>query len=350
MRAHRRATRCDARQPALHQAAGRRADRCASRPRIARSSRSKRTSSRAAPAARSTNAWPRTAHACRHCNLGIPDRFIEHGSREDCLALAGLDPAVDRSARSRAGGTCRRAPSPPDGQRSVVSRNFSDSGAVREPPHGRLLYTAACPTIRSPTESANATPCRPSQHRFRPPSASSRTCRATPIPASIPINKVGIKDVYHPVRVKDRSRGEQHTIANFNMYVALPHNFKGTHMSRFVEVLHRNEREISVESFRDILMEMTEKLDARVRPHRNGLPVLRDEEGAGVGRREPDGLQGLADRRAARRQARAVAARSSSPQPACARARSGSRITARTTSARTSRSRRASTATCGSRS
>jgi GTP cyclohydrolase IB len=78
----------------------------------------------------------------------------------------------------------------------------------------------------------------------------------------IPINKVGIKDVYHPVRVKDRSRGEQHTIANFNMYVALPHNFKGTHMSRFVEVLHRNEREISVESFRDILVEMTEKLDA----------------------------------------------------------------------------------------
>ena len=78
----------------------------------------------------------------------------------------------------------------------------------------------------------------------------------------IPINKVGIKDVYHPVRVKDRSRGEQHTIANFNMYVALPHNFKGTHMSRFVEVLHRNEREISVESFRDILTEMTEKLDA----------------------------------------------------------------------------------------
>lgn len=79
----------------------------------------------------------------------------------------------------------------------------------------------------------------------------------------IPIHKVGIKDVFHPVRVKDRSRGEQHTIANFNMYVALPHNFKGTHMSRFVEVLHGNEREISVESFRDILIEMTDKLDAQ---------------------------------------------------------------------------------------
>lgn len=78
----------------------------------------------------------------------------------------------------------------------------------------------------------------------------------------LPINKVGIKDIFHPVRVKDRSGGEQHTVANFNMFVALPHNFKGTHMSRFVEVLHRNEREISVESFGDILKEMTEKLDA----------------------------------------------------------------------------------------
>ncbi|HYM27216.1 MAG TPA: GTP cyclohydrolase, FolE2/MptA family, partial [Steroidobacteraceae bacterium] len=64
----------------------------------------------------------------------------------------------------------------------------------------------------------------------------------------IPIDKVGVKDIFHPVRVKDRSGGEQHTIANFNMYVYLPHGFKGTHMSRFVEILHR-EREISVESF-----------------------------------------------------------------------------------------------------
>jgi GTP cyclohydrolase IB len=78
----------------------------------------------------------------------------------------------------------------------------------------------------------------------------------------IPINKVGIKDVYHPVRVRDRSGGEQHTVANFNMYVALPHNFKGTHMSRFVEVLHLHEREISVESFRQMLGEMTGRLDA----------------------------------------------------------------------------------------
>ena len=78
----------------------------------------------------------------------------------------------------------------------------------------------------------------------------------------IPINKVGIKDIYHPVRVSDRSGGEQHTIANFNMYVALPHNFKGTHMSRFVEILMGQEREISVESFGQMLHEVTRRLDA----------------------------------------------------------------------------------------
>jgi GTP cyclohydrolase IB len=79
----------------------------------------------------------------------------------------------------------------------------------------------------------------------------------------LPINRVGIKDISHPVRVKDRSAGEQHTIASFNMYVSLPHNFKGTHMSRFVEILH-GEREISVESFAKMLATMTQRLEADV--------------------------------------------------------------------------------------
>jgi GTP cyclohydrolase I len=78
----------------------------------------------------------------------------------------------------------------------------------------------------------------------------------------IAIDKVGIKDIRHPVRVQDRTGGEQHTIAYFNMYVNLPHNFKGTHMSRFVEILNLHEREITVESFKDMLGEMTEKLEA----------------------------------------------------------------------------------------
>ncbi|MDA8361155.1 MAG: GTP cyclohydrolase FolE2 [Gammaproteobacteria bacterium] len=80
----------------------------------------------------------------------------------------------------------------------------------------------------------------------------------------IAIDKVGIKDIRHPVRVKDRSQGEQHTVAMFNMYVELPHNFKGTHMSRFVEILNRYETEISVESFPHMLAEMVERLEANV--------------------------------------------------------------------------------------
>jgi GTP cyclohydrolase I len=78
----------------------------------------------------------------------------------------------------------------------------------------------------------------------------------------IAINKVGIKDIRHPVRIRDRSEGEQHTVASFNMYVNLPHNFKGTHMSRFVEILNNHEREISVQSFKEMLAEMAEKLEA----------------------------------------------------------------------------------------
>ena len=64
----------------------------------------------------------------------------------------------------------------------------------------------------------------------------------------LPIDKVGIKSIRHPVKVLDKSGGVQHTVATFNMYVGLPHNFKGTHMSRFVEILNSHEREISVES------------------------------------------------------------------------------------------------------
>lgn len=78
----------------------------------------------------------------------------------------------------------------------------------------------------------------------------------------IAINKVGIKSVRHPVLIQDRSGGDQHTVANFNMYVNLPHNFKGTHMSRFVEIINNHEREISVKSFKDMLTEMTERLEA----------------------------------------------------------------------------------------
>ena len=84
----------------------------------------------------------------------------------------------------------------------------------------------------------------------------------TPDVRQIAIDKVGIKSIRHPVVVKDKSGGEQHTVAMFNMYVHLPHHFKGTHMSRFVEILNMNEHAISVESFENILREMVKRLEA----------------------------------------------------------------------------------------
>ncbi len=76
------------------------------------------------------------------------------------------------------------------------------------------------------------------------------------------INKVGIKSIRHPVKIAEKTGGIQHTVASFNMYVGLPHNFKGTHMSRFVEILNSHEKELSVESFRTMLREMVVKLEA----------------------------------------------------------------------------------------
>src|SRR5436190_677884 len=95
------------------------------------------------------------------------------------------------------------------------------------------------------------------------PPVSIADVQSSPDTRRLPIDQVGIKDIRHPVRVKDKSQGEQHTIATFNMYVELPHNFKGTHMSRFVEILNQYDMEISVESFRDMLREMSERLNAR---------------------------------------------------------------------------------------
>jgi GTP cyclohydrolase I len=86
--------------------------------------------------------------------------------------------------------------------------------------------------------------------------------QSSPDLRQLPIDKVGIKDIRHPVLVRDRSQGVQHTIANFNMYVELPHNFKGTHMSRFVEILNAHDMEISVESFKHMLSEMATRLEA----------------------------------------------------------------------------------------
>jgi GTP cyclohydrolase IB len=87
--------------------------------------------------------------------------------------------------------------------------------------------------------------------------------QSTPDTRRLAIDRVGVKAIRHPVRIAEMAGGVQHTVATFNMYVHLPHHFKGTHMSRFVEILNSHEREISVSSFGLMLKEMVQRLEAK---------------------------------------------------------------------------------------
>lgn len=79
---------------------------------------------------------------------------------------------------------------------------------------------------------------------------------------NIPINKVGVKDISYPIVVMDKNRTLQHTVARVNMYVDLPHHFKGTHMSRFIEILNTYREKIALDKLEVILQRMKEKLGA----------------------------------------------------------------------------------------
>lgn len=79
---------------------------------------------------------------------------------------------------------------------------------------------------------------------------------------NIAIDKVGVKDIRYPIVVLDRSKVRQQTVARINMYVDLPHHFKGTHMSRFIEILNQHHGEVSVEGVDQIVRAMKEHLEA----------------------------------------------------------------------------------------
>lgn len=85
----------------------------------------------------------------------------------------------------------------------------------------------------------------------------------TPDHRNIAIDKVGVRRVKFPIQVLDRANERQHTIGDFSLTVLLPKEFKGTHMSRFLEVLNAHGREISVNRIPDILKAMNERLNAK---------------------------------------------------------------------------------------
>ena len=79
---------------------------------------------------------------------------------------------------------------------------------------------------------------------------------------NITIDKVGIKNLRYPITVLDRRNGRQDTVATINMYVDLPHEYKGTHMSRFVEILNVLRPEVSLKKISDALEQMKKHLNA----------------------------------------------------------------------------------------
>ena len=79
---------------------------------------------------------------------------------------------------------------------------------------------------------------------------------------NIAIDKVGVKDIRYPITVLDKATKTQQTVALINMYVNLPRDYKGTHMSRFVEILNEHDRMISIENFHEILSTMKKLLNA----------------------------------------------------------------------------------------
>ncbi len=86
--------------------------------------------------------------------------------------------------------------------------------------------------------------------------------QAEPDSRNIHIDKVGVKDISYPIVVLDKNNRTQHTTASINLYVDLPHNFKGTHMSRFIEILNEYRREVSIRNFPEILKRMRQRFNA----------------------------------------------------------------------------------------
>ncbi|MCK4507378.1 MAG: GTP cyclohydrolase I FolE2 [Desulfuromonadales bacterium] len=79
---------------------------------------------------------------------------------------------------------------------------------------------------------------------------------------NIAIDKVGVKDIRYPIVVMDKSKEQQQTVARINMYVDLPHHFKGTHMSRFIEILNQYHGQVSIDRMNTMLSDMKTHLGA----------------------------------------------------------------------------------------
>jgi GTP cyclohydrolase I len=94
----------------------------------------------------------------------------------------------------------------------------------------------------------------------------------------IPIDKVGVKNLKFPIVVMDKEKDVQHTIATIVMTVDLPMEFKGTHMSRFVEILQNENHEIHVDSIDAICKEMQKRFQATTSHLEMEFPYFKEKK------------------------------------------------------------------------
>ena len=86
--------------------------------------------------------------------------------------------------------------------------------------------------------------------------------QSRPDSRNLPLQKVGVKNVSYPIQVLDKLNKHQQTIGTIDLFADLPHHFKGTHMSRFIEVFSRHHKNISMPNFLEMLEEIRRVLEA----------------------------------------------------------------------------------------
>ena len=101
--------------------------------------------------------------------------------------------------------------------------------------------------------------------------------QANPDGRRVPIAKVGVQNIRFPIAVKDRRKVAQNTVATIDMSVDLPHHFKGTHMSRFMEILNSHDGVVSGDALPGILHTMRERLDAETAHLRVSFPYFMEK-------------------------------------------------------------------------
>ena len=261
-----RGARRDGRQHALREAARRRARRCA----LARDHDALVTIEEDVVAGGAGSAVAEALAAagrrpCRSCISGLPDAFIDHGDPAFLLAHVGLDAkGIAASVRARFDA---RGKEPRGRSRRLDIQGIRYNHSGHEPPRA--------------TRPPDADPRRAVADRTSAISRSTRSASAA----------CGIRS-----RSPTADGAAQPTIATANVYVALAEDRKGTHMSRLVMLLEERaapgaRAAVGGAASTRCCYDLVARLDAPARPHRARVPVLRAQDRAGVGRREPARLR-----------------------------------------------------------